>query len=519
VLVTMTHHPTEAARPAEQPVCVVCLHRVPDRGGVCETDRDSTTELLDDLPRQLAALEIQLIPTARGARERVAASRTGSPTGARIDALSLVGPGAARLTDASLERIPMERRWRTNQTATVHTPAGPVEEDVVVWHRAAVRGPDGKQLHETVEHDDQVGSLPPSVWILGWAARWQHWYDHSTPRRRRKHEALLGVAYLDKTDHERLPLDAALRAARGIPLTGVGWQAVGYVDLVTRYTRKQWQDAIVSAALGLDHRLGGPGPLHGLAGRSDPLRGDWSTRFTRPTPVETAVEANLRYLATWFEQVCDDTTPMPAEDAEDLLEQRRDLRREQYRLSTRVARMAGVVDPAGGTPVVGDNSGLDVASFVVELRALHRELARVLGEHREDLWIGRCPAIIVDRHGGGEERCGAGLWQDPFKAVYGRAGLPDGFRVECPRCHTGWGPDRAALLRLAVEVRRAWPVDRRRRYTSADRMHLPALECPTCWRPIMLEWVDVTGTDDTVRWWRAVSARCPNGCAEARTMI
>lgn len=158
---------------------------------------------------------------------------------------------------------------------------------------------------------------------------------------------------------------------------------------------------------------------------------------------------------------------------------------------------------------------LDIAEFAAQLRSLHAELGRVLGDTPDQEWIGRCPAFITEEEGPDGEPvrkrpCGAGLWQDntAFTA-----------EVRCPRCHTPWGTRGHAGAGTAREIRRVWPIDRRRRYNAdeIDRLRLPC--CTGCGQRIKIEWRDVTGTRDTQRWWQPVTASCDTGCAEARRVV
>jgi hypothetical protein len=150
---------------------------------------------------------------------------------------------------------------------------------------------------------------------------------------------------------------------------------------------------------------------------------------------------------------------------------------------------------------------IGIADFTAELRALSAELTRVLGEQPDQQWLGRCPATIADHATPDDGRpCGAGLWQDPHASV-----------VECPHCHATWGPRATDLLTLAGQIRRVWPVDRRRRYTADDVDAVPALPCPApgCGQTLDLWWREVTATTDRRRWWRPDKITCPSGCAEA----
>lgn len=158
---------------------------------------------------------------------------------------------------------------------------------------------------------------------------------------------------------------------------------------------------------------------------------------------------------------------------------------------------------------------LDIGGFTTQLAALHAELGRVLGDTPDQEWIGRCPAFLTeyDQEGeptGRKKPCGGGLWQDntAFTA-----------QVQCPRCRMTWDTRGHAGVGTAREIRRVWPVDRRRRYTAReiDRITMP--KCPGCGKPVGVDWREVTGSRDKERSWQPATARCPTGCAEARRVL
>lgn len=159
-----------------------------------------------------------------------------------------------------------------------------------------------------------------------------------------------------------------------------------------------------------------------------------------------------------------------------------------------------------------EQDDLDIAGFTAQLRNLHAEIGRVLDDTPDQEWIGRCPAFLADLDDDGnptgrKRPCGAGLWQDntAFTA-----------QVPCPRCRMMWETRGHAGAGTAREIRRVWPIDRRRRYNAdqIDRLHTPA--CPACGRRVKIEWRDVTGTRDPQRTWQPLSASCATGCDEAR---
>lgn len=185
----------------------------------------------------------------------------------------------------------------------------------------------------------------------------------------------------------------------------------------------------------------------------DPTGDEWDIRFGRSTP-NAATIRDVKYLLTWLPKACD-----------------------EHR---------------------------SIADFAAELRTMVAEMTRVLGERPDQQWLGRCPAVLrdADTDDGGVV-CGAGLWQDPFAA-----------QVMCPRCHSTWGPRMPELLHLAAEIRRVWPVDRRRRYDADEIDHIPAITCTGCGEVVHIEWRDVTALSDDRRWWRPDTLTCPTGCPD-----
>lgn len=376
-------------------LCVVCRRREPASGYVCQPDRARIAEQLGDLPRKIAALSVQLMPGPAGAGERVSVSRTGSPTPARLDVLSLIGPGASDITAAF---HPLVRRWRTSRTVTVSVikALGELEvedREVIEWHREIALDDEGRPVY--VLDDDQAGAVPPAEWLAGWARAWRAHFGHHTPAPK--------------------PSPGHLR---------------GGSDIATR--------------LGL-------GPARKPADRPmDPLADEMNSRFG--VAFTTAAATNVKYLLTWLDHACD--------------------------------------------------ADADVAAMASELRALAAELTRVLGERPDQQWLGRCPAVL-SQDTGTDEVCGASLWQDPHAS-----------QVQCPRCHTTWGPRGVELLYLASEIRRVWPVDRRRRYNADEIDGLAPPACRACRATMKITWREVTATTDDRRWWRPDAMACPGGCPD-----
>ena len=218
--------------------------------------------------------------------------------------------------------------------------------------------------------------------------------------------------------------------------------------------------AAVHAATGSNARLA----YAGLLATRD-VAADAERRQGEPPPTES-VRWDVKYLRTWLSKAC-------AEDA------------------------------------------LDMASFAAQLGALHAEIGRCLGDTPDQEWIGRCPAFVAELADDGEPTgrklpCGAGLWQDnnAFAA-----------QVQCPRCAMTWDTRGHGGAGTAREIRRVWPIDRRRRYSAPeiDRLYLP--KCLGCGKRVKIEWRDVTGTRDRHRTWQPMSASCDTGCEEARRTV
>lgn len=396
--------------------CVVCRRRTPIRGQVCDPDRRRIAEQLDDLPRKLTALTLQLVPAGGAFGERVHTSRTGSPAGARLDALTLVAAGNDSLSAPAVAGMlhPHIRKWCTRHTVQIDGQ----DREIVTWHQELVRDADGNPVNALT--DDQVGMLPPAEWLDSWVRAWRHHFGHA----QRPHPG------------------------RGAPKTPE------YAAEMARSAAMRQHAAQV--LLGMTRGYNGAAVLR----TDDPIAEEWEIRFGEPAAPNRPA-ADIRYLRTWLDRACDEDVA--------------------------------------------------VADFAAELRALDAELTRVLGERPDQQWLGRCPATLTERKTGTSRSCGAGLWQDPYAS-----------QVVCPRCRSAWGPGGPALLRLAAEIRRVWPIDRRRRYTTAEIAALRAerpLACPTCATTAFVAWREVTAAGEPQRMWRPDAVRCPMGCPEAERLI
>ncbi len=398
--------------------CVVCGRRRPNRGVVCDTCRDRIRVQLAGLPGKLARIGhgVHLVPGQVNFGERVTQTRTGSPTGARLDTLSVTGPGAAA-TRAATHARPKIRRWYTRHTVTVDAGTGPEQRDIVTWHSEPVVDEHGQPV--LLDDGDQVGIVPPAQWLALWERQWRDHFGHSrhihVQMRDPKAPAPSG--------------DAAARRAAANTVLGL----TGYVPPTER--------------------------------PHDPLEHEWTIRWGS-TDRGDDTDRRIRYLTTWLDEAAD-----------------------------------------------SERSG--VAEFAAGLRALTAELTRILGEQPDQQWLGRCPAMIVERAGDGEpvptdRPCGAGLWQDPYTGTY-QDGVHTSTTVKCPRCRSTWGPAPLELHRLAADIRRVWPLDRRRRYIGAE-LDLPRPPCVTCGEPVQVRWRDVTGRGDRQPAWQVDRVWCASGC-------
>jgi hypothetical protein len=425
--------------------CTVCRRRPPVTGRICTPDLDTLNDLLADLPRKMRLLPMMLMPGQSPGGEKVATTRVGSPTSARLDALSLVGPGSVPVPGAL---HPMIRKWATTREVEVEVrvAVGVTEVHVTTltdWHQEiVVDSLTGEPV--MVSHDDQAGVLPPSEWLAKQSRAWRAAFGHT------RNSLVVAAKLLGPVQAfpPRDPVQWVL--TRG---TAEQVKALYAVDEL----RKQFRQGVTDLVVGYEPGYGGRRPT-GLR-EDDPVADLWQLRFGEPGLTRDD-SVHINYLRTWLEQA------------------------------------AGRDD-------------VDIAGFAAELRSLSAELTRVLGEKPDNQWLGKCPAVIADPETGWKDPCGAGLWQDPHASV-----------VECPRCHSTWGPYVVHLFHLAAEIRRVWPLDRRRRYTADEIDALKPIRCPGCGEPdIEIGWQEVTALGDRRRWWRPQRTRCPAGCAKAGEIL
>lgn len=421
-------------------MCVICRRREPTRGRVCEPDWKTINDLLADLPRKMALLPLMLMPGQSPDGEKVATTRVGSPTPARLDALSLVGPGSVPVPGAL---HPLVRRWCTTREVTVQARVSATSVEthttrIPEWHQELV-------IDQTtgepvmVGDNDQVGVIPPAEWLDQQSRAWRAAFGHRRPP----------LAYVKGKPPKppRSLVDWVMR--NGTPEQLKAMFAVQAI-------RDQWARGAQALLAGNEPGYGGQRPTE--LREDDPVDDAWEIRFGERGITRDA-DTNVHYLVTWLEAAC-------------------------------------------------DRDDLDVARFAAELRSLSAELTRVLGEQPDHQWLGRCPAQITDKADDSTRSCGAGLWQDPHASV-----------VECPRCHSAWGPRMVHLMHLAAEIRRVWPLDRRRRYNADEIDALKPIPCPGCTDTVRIDWQHVTGVGDKRRWWRPTRTRCPRGCEQGGEIL
>jgi hypothetical protein len=405
-----------------------------ETGPVCEHCLEDIDTKLYDLPARLARVTEALEPGQAPAGERVAvSSRVHAGLPARVDALSLVGPGG----DVPAALHPLVRHWSVKRKVHVITHvvgrARRVQVEVTDWFHEAVIGDDGRPV--MVPDGDQVGIVPPREWLDMQVRRWRAHFGHRVPPR-----TMLG--------EQRPYLPAAYRTLLARP---DGPTVIGFL-LAAHRASGAGQRMAYHGLLATEH----PDPAMAAIERRD-----------QPGEPPRSMGWDIKYLRAWLPKAC----------SEDVL---------------------------------------DIAAFTAELRALHGEIDRALGETPDRERIGRCPAFIAELDSSGEPTgrkrpCGAELWQE--NGAYMSA------QVSCHRCRTTWDTRGNAGAGTAREIRRVWPLDRRRRYTAEEIARLRLPKCPGCGGTVKVQWRDVTGTRDRERTWQPDTARCDNGCDEARRVL
>jgi hypothetical protein len=489
-------------------VCRIGDHKHRGRGRVCDRHLEAIHAQLAGVARMTRMLPALLVPgsAATGPGAKVSTSRTGSPTSARLDVLSLLAPGGAEIRRDARMLSPLVRRWSTLSFYDVTVPGEdgkPVTErrELRTWHAEVVTdGPrrpvecncgrphldrEGRTVTVSrprlVLDDDQVGSIPPAEWLDMWVRRWRLALRQTTSPIRGRVDLACDADQRRRV--ERARIGESLRVARQSPaLMPAVAQLItvqrAYQDYLARAVPRVRMSLLGVRDDGLDHqarvaaalaggRLPDAGDLQGatFAPVHDPIAAEWAVRYGY-AGVAAAVEVDARWLAEWLALAADHD----------------------------------------------DDTEVDVAGFAAELRALHRELEHVLGETSDDQWIGRCPARLRDADGEETDRlCGAGLWQDPYRS-----------RIECGRCHTAW--PQADWIHVSSLIRVAWPIDRRRRYYQGDKVAAEkavrtaaesstrAYRCRGCERILAVDWAETTRRGELTRTWSPVKMVCPAGC-------
>lgn len=462
-------------------LCIVCRQREGDI--VCEQDRAGIAKRLAQLPGRYGRLELQLMPVqALGDGQPRSPGKKEPPLPVRAAALSLLAGGNEQVSGML---HPLVRRWTTRRTVMVSRVAvvdgvGTIVEEqqqITDYHRELVVEHDpasGKRcrcgrVHDTgwkpleIPDDDQIGVLPPREWLDTTVRYWRAKLGDHVPSRTPGAIAHRGVDALGRPSGPVTVWPAELSRPHGNAKTARAGRLVAaamFNLLSTQGGREVWSYLHATDWLRQQHLNRSLG-LQNVVDVDDPLQEDIESRFGEP-PRSLALAWDVKYLLTHLDAACDR----------------------------------------------GDELGID--TFAAELQALNAEILRALGEEPRQIWIGRCPARIADPAApqGPKKPCGAGLWQEPEWA-----------QVPCSRCHTTWDTRGPAGRTLAREIRKLWPVDRRRRYTAEDRAALVPPYCPSCKCRVIIEWREVTGVGERQRWWQPRSSRCEMGCANAGRVL
>ncbi len=266
--------------------CAICRRREPGHGRACDPCRSHVRDLLSDLPRKMALLPLMLMPGQSPAGEKVATTRVGSPTSARLDALSLVGPGSVSVP-AGLH--PLVRRWSTQRPVTVEVRAGghtkTHQVTITEWHQEYVVDPD-TGLPVQVPDEDQVGVVPPAEWLEQNTRTWRAVFGHTRPP----------VAYVRPSAGPRAPRDLVQWVlSNGTP------QQVETL-FAARELGRQYRQGVTQLLTG--HEPGYRGRRPDALREDDPVGDAWEIRFGEHSATRS-VELNVNYLRTWWEQACE----------------------------------------------------------------------------------------------------------------------------------------------------------------------------------------------------------------------
>ncbi len=451
------------------PLCVVC--HLSEGAPVCADDRNAMARMLAAIPDRLARLSTAaLVPGTPEPGPRVSVSRAGSPMPPRETTLSLLADGTPHVVSPDVPAMlnPRVRRWRTTGRRLVRrvvvtdgiADVVEREEEITDWHRELV-----VDYHATAAGVSRCrcGKVHPLTdrTIQPVLVPEDDQIGVLPPR-----EWLdVQVRRLRRLLGHHVPARTITRLL-GHSAPAPGWAApdLPAADLLPLIAVPGGAAAAAFiSAVRQTWRTRGMARL-GLLGElphdqrpDDPLAEELETRFGEP-PRSMAAGWDVKYLLTHLDQACD--------------------------------------------------LDLGIGAFAGELRALTAEMVRALGEEPDLKWLGRCPASLADPETGQWRRCGAGLWRDMTSA-----------QVVCPRCHTPWDVCGPAANTLAREIRQAWPIDRRRRYTTDEANDARRPTCGGCGRPVIVEWRDVTALGERTRWWQPVRSRCEKQCDEAGRVL
>lgn len=474
-------------------VCLVTGHRHRGAAAICDEHLDELGSLVDGVARMTRDLGYHLVPGSGPAGEKVTTSRTGSPTPARLDVLSLVGPGVTEIRrDARSLAVQVRRFSRVSMYDVTFVRAGKTvteRRELRTWHAELLTDgvapasncacgkphdddarpsdtPTGRPIHRLI--DDQIGAVPPAEWLDTWVRRFRvalqqpprplppgTWVDYTEPDQG-KRLTRVGLGEWWRMTHGRPSIMRAVAAFLTL--------RVAYADAVGRAVLGLTTDGPERQVRAEDALAGKRPPVLAY----DTTTAEWILRYGA-AKTAAAVEVDAHYVKQWLPMV---------------------------------------------VAVNDDADTLELATFATELRALHRELESTLGLTRDDQWIGRCPAKLVDPRTGDETArlCGAGIWHDAHRS--------DTAPITCPRCQTRWPV--TEWLALRAKIRHDWPIDVRVRYTKVDRAYAESVverlpKCRGCEVTMSVRWVRDYRRGDRAAMYRPAGYFCPNRCLAGGT--
>lgn len=256
-----------------------------------------------------------------------------------------------------------------------------------------------------ITHPAPAANASIPIWVHGWAAYWRHTWDHHPPEGVRRqawnpHQPYPWLVPHPMTDSDRSEASRRTGAWARLVLAVDGRHKTSdaaSADEINSFSQQDQRrgDADVTPSRDADHH--------------DPVAAHILTRFGAAQPTHR-LQTDLTYLNTWSEPTL--TSPHH-----------------------------------------------DPRPFTTGLAGLISAARAALGEHTEQIYLGRCPEVLTDQHGRDRyveisgppgtqptmelARCGARLTRDP------QADL-----VVCPGCRRET-PERG-LLALAGAMKRAW---------------------------------------------------------------